>query len=239
MRIFLLAHPDDEIFLIPYILSPEKKLFIYLTNGVTTNSPVHQRADRIYEARLIFNECLVRHNSRVEWWGVNKRVSDGELYKHVNEKNIESIRLSIINLNEPISLILTTAFEGAHQDHDASAVISRILAQRLRVQIMEISTYPQWFSKIYSFRVLRPRNRLKPQDLDRFPVLDLAVKLMRLYKSQRKTWIVLGPAVLFSFAFRKYYPSSPQPIGKLKLCFYEFRGRAKQEEVLYELSSIS
>jgi hypothetical protein len=237
MKVFLLAHQDDEIFLIPYIFTAEKKLFVYLTTGVATNSSSQRIKDRFLEARLIFDESLARHNSQVLWWGLEKFVSDGELYKYVTEANVESIILAIAKFHEPVTEILTTAFEGAHQDHDASALISRILARRMKVQLTEISTYPQWLSWIYSFRVLNPRMRLEANSFDRIQTLALALKLMAGYKSQRKTWVGLGPATLFAYAFRKYYPSSPQPIGRLKLCLYEFRGRALQTEVLSEMFS--
>jgi hypothetical protein len=237
MKVFLLAHQDDEIFLIPYLFTPEKKLFVYLTTGVVLKSPVEQVRDRNLEARLMFDKKLASQNAQVVWWGLEKLISDGELYRHINEENVNSVLSAIENFREPVNEILTTTFEGAHQDHDAAAVLSRILARRMNIQVTEISTYPQLFSWIYSFRILRPRVRLEEQRLHRFRTLALAINLMTGYKSQRKTWLGLGPGVLFAYAFRKYYSSSPQPVGMLKLCFYEYRGRASQAEVLSELFS--
>ena len=50
MKIFLLAHQDDEVFLLPHIMNSEQKLFIYLTNGVSEGASISQLNRRILEA---------------------------------------------------------------------------------------------------------------------------------------------------------------------------------------------
>jgi hypothetical protein len=237
VKVFILAHQDDEVFLLPHILNSEKKLFIYLTNGVSAESSVFKLENRTAEAKFIFEKYLVELNSEVYWWGLENSVPEGELYKFVRIENLASIEEVIKNQGERVTQILTTTFEGAHQDHDAAAVISRKLAVVFLASTIEVSTYPQWFSKLYSFKVLSPRYPSQSFHFGRLSILQLALRLMASYKSQRATWIGLGPATLVAYAFRIYRASNPQPVRLVTPCFYEFRGRAFQSEVLKYLTS--
>ena len=239
MKVFILAHQDDEVFLLPHILNSEKKLFIYLTNGVSAGSTDLKLENRTVEARYVFEKHLSQLNSVANWWGLENSVPEGELHRFVNVENLASIEEVIKNQGVQVTQILTTTFEGAHQDHDSAAVISRKLGSIFLVDTIEVSTYPQWFSKFYSFRVLNPRYPSESFRFERINTLLLALRLMASYKSQRATWIGLGLATIGAFAFRRYRASRPQPVRSLSPCFYEFRGRALQSEVLKYLTSIS
>ena len=236
MKVFILAHQDDEIFLLPHILNSEKKLFIYLTNGVPAGSSELKLQNRMTEAKYVFEKYLTHLNSEANSWGLENSVSEGELHKFVSLENLASIEEVINNLGEPVTQILTTTFEGAHQDHDSAAVISRRLAEVFFVESVEISTYPQRFSKFYSFRVLCPTNPSKIFKFNRLKTSMMAYRLMAGYKSQRTTWLGLGPAVVATFAFRQYRSSIPEPVQVIHPCFYEFRARAVQTEVLKYLT---
>jgi hypothetical protein len=236
MKVFLFAHQDDEIFALPYILNSDKKLFIFLTNGVSEGSTELKIETRTVEAEYVFEKHLSKLNSVANWWGLENSVPEGELHKFVSVENLASIEEVIKNQGVRVTQILTTTFEGAHQDHDSAAVISRKLGSVFLVDTIEVSTYPQWFSKFYSFRVLNPRYPSESFRFGRVKTLQLALKLMASYKSQRATWIGLGLATLGTYAFRKYRASRPQPIRLLAPCFYEFRGRALQSEVLKHLT---
>ena len=237
MKVFILAHQDDEVFLLPHIMDSEKKLFIYLTNGVSEGSTELKLENRTVEARYVFEKHLSQLNAVASWWGLENSVPEGKLHKFVSVENLASIEEVIKNQGLQVTQILTTTFEGAHQDHDSAAVISRKLRSVFLVDTIEVSTYPQWFSKFYSFRVLTPRYPSESFRFERIKTLLLALRLMASYKSQRVTWIGLGPATLGAYAFRKYRTSTPQPVRMVIPCFYEFRGRAFQIEVLRHLTS--
>jgi hypothetical protein len=239
MKVFLFAHQDDEIFALPYILNSDKKLFIYLTSGVAEGSTELKIETRTVEAEYVFEKYLSTLNSVANWWGLENSVPEGELHKFVSVENLASIEEVIKNQGVRVTQILTTTFEGAHQDHDSAAVISRKLASVFLVNAIEVSTYPQWFSKFYSFRVLAPRHPSESFRFERVKTLQLALRLMVSYKSQRATWIGLGLATFGTYAFRRYRASIPQPVRLLSPCFYEFRGRALQSEVLKHLTSVS
>lgn len=239
MKIFLLAHQDDEVLLIPHIMNPEEKLFIYLTNGVSVGSSTIELNRRASEAESIFQKYLAGLNAQAIWWGLENSVHEGELHKFINEENLASIEKVMRNRGDQITQIVTTAFEGAHQDHDSAAVISRKLAKIFQVSTVEMSTYPQWFSKFYSFKVLNPQVPEETFEFGRIKTLALALKLMASYKTQRNTWLGLGPATVGAYAFRLYRSSKPAPVAEVHPCFYEFRVRANQSEVLARLLPFS
>lgn len=235
MKVFLLAHQDDEIFFLPYLLGLDKKLIIYLTNGVSAGSSQSKLESRSLESELVFKKYLSKFNVQVLWLGLQNSIPDGNLHTFICEDFLAKIQESIEQVSEPVSMILTTTFEGAHQDHDSAAVISRQFANLLVVPVIEISTYRQWLTRIYSFKVLKPQFPLKELHFRRLKTSVVAFRLMLAYKTQKKTWMGLGPATLISYIFRGYQPASPQPVGVLQKCFYSFRGRATQEEVLHKL----
>ena len=232
MKIFLFAHQDDEIFALPYILNSEKKIFIYLTNGVSASSTETELLNRSIEASEVFERHLAGLNSEVVWWGLETSIPEGALYKFVNYENISSIVKIIKQFDSENLQLITTTFEGAHQDHDACAVIARELGKSLGIEVIEISTYPQWLSRIYSFKVMKPLYPKMKIGFPRDKTVLLAIKLMISYRTQRLTWLGLSASVLGTYAFSKYYSATPIKVGKLSNCFYEFRGRSKQKEVL-------
>jgi len=236
VKVFLLAHQDDEIFLLPHILNSEKKLFIYLTTGVSASSTDTKLDIRTFEAEYVFRKYLEAMNSQVIWWGLESSIPEGELHRYVNKDLVSDLREIILSEGVQISALLTTAFEGAHQDHDSVAVITRQLGEIFQVGVIEMSTYPQWLAKFYSFKVLKPGTPDKTFQFNRIKVFFLAVRMMASYRTQLRTWLGLGLATLSVYAFRMYRSSSPRSISLIEPCFYEFRRRASQNEVLESLT---
>ena len=140
MKVFLLAHQDDEVFLLPHIMDSEKKLFIYLTSGVSEGSSELKLDRRAREANAVFQKYLAGFNAEVIWWGLENSIPEGALHKFVSKENLSDIAKVIKNQGAQITQILTTTFEGAHQDHDSAAVVSRRLAKALQVNCIEMST---------------------------------------------------------------------------------------------------
>ncbi len=239
MKVFLLAHQDDEIFLLPHILNSEKKLFIYLTTGVPASSTDTKLDIRTSEAEYVFRKYLEAMNSQVIWWGLESSIPEGELHRYVNKDLVSDLKEIVLSEGVQVSALLTTAFEGAHQDHDSVAVITRQLGEIFQVGVIEMSTYPQWLTKFYSFKVLKPGTPEKTFQFNRIKVFFLAIRMMASYRTQLRTWLGLGLATLSVYAFRMYRSSSPGPIEQIKPCFYESRRRASQSEVLRSLNKFN
>lgn len=238
MKVFLLPHQDDEIFFVPHLLNEERKLIVFLTNGVASGIQSAALCERAMEARCIFEKHLAPLNSEVIWLGLDNTIPEGELHKFVKHELVVEIIELIKRRELQISEVLTTTFEGAHQDHDSAAVIARWIAKELKVDAVEISTYPQRFSQFYSFKVLSPEYPDIKFKFNRLKTLFLALTLMWSYKTQRSTWLGLGLGVLWVYGFRPYRSSKPREIGTINSCLYEFRERGKQREVLGSLAAL-
>ena len=236
MKLFLLAHQDDEVFFVPHLLTEERKLIVFLTCGVASRIQPAILMERTEEAKCIFEKHLAPLNSEVIWMGLDNVIPEGELHKYINHELVVEIIELIQSRRFEITEVLTTTFEGAHQDHDSAAVIARRIAKELQVEVVEISTYPQWFSHFYSFKVLSPKYPNIKFNFNRLKSLLLALKLMSSYKTQRRTWLALGLGVLWVYGFRPYASSRPMAIGTINSCFYELRERRKQTEVLRSLA---
>ena len=239
MKLFLLAHPDDEIFVLPYLIGDEKKLLVYLTNGVSAEAEPSVLCKRTEEARITFEKHIATLNSEVLWWGVCNMIPEGELHKFLNTTLITEIQNIVKSSEWKFTEVVTTTFEGAHQDHDSAAVIARRIAKEEKLKLNEISTYPQWHPQFYSFRMLSPKYPDKEIAIKRVKVIVLASKLMWSYKSQRRTWIGLGLPLLWAYGFLPYRTSKSREVGPINSCLYEFRSRREQSEVLRSLSVIA
>jgi hypothetical protein len=207
-----------------------------MTCGVASEIQSVALLERTEEARFIFEKYLAPLNSEVVWLGLDNMIPEGELHNYINHELVIEIIELIKSRSFEVTEILTTTFEGAHQDHDSSAVIARRIAKELQVEVVEISTYPQWFSHFYSFKVLSPKIPDVKFNFNRLRSLLLALKLMSSYKTQRRTWLGLGLGVLWVYGFRSYVSSRPMALGTINACFYELREKTKQTEVLRSLA---
>jgi hypothetical protein len=240
MRVILLAHMDDELFLLPFINDEVPKLLIYLTSSVSRAANSKQTERRLSESRVIFERYLSSKNCKVFWYGNAYLQPENELHKFTSLADIDTLLLEIEKFPQQVSELITTTFEGAHHDHDSAAFIAREVGKRLKLIPIEVSTYPMKYKNFYSYQVISPRF---PQALqikfNRKHILFLALKLILAYKTQRKTWIGLGGQLIFNYAFKSFKVALPAPIGIQTRCFYEFRGRAKQTEVISQLGRLS
>ena len=138
------------------------------------------------------------------WWGLENSISDGRLHTRVNVELIGELHKVILQQGVQVTQFLTTTFEGAHQDHNSAAVIARRLAAKFQVEIIEMSTYPQLLTKIYSFKVLKPKSFQKTFRFNRVKILVAATRLIMRYRTQGLTWLGLGISTLSVYAIRNY-----------------------------------
>ena len=90
MRLILLAHQDDEIFMLPFIDDSTSKTIIYLTSGVSRYASQEEIKIRHKESQNILKKYLSPRNCTVVWWG-NKK---GAYLANINNANLkETIEL--------------------------------------------------------------------------------------------------------------------------------------------------
>jgi LmbE family N-acetylglucosaminyl deacetylase len=200
--LFLLAHQDDEVFVVPrisYELSRgARPLFIYLTSGVAEDPSENERDN---ESRA----CLTRlgvEDEQIIFLGTESRIPDGCLVNH-----LEQCFLSLVEKTRDYTFdeIYTPSWEGGHQDHDAAFLLGLALARRLNLEdsVWQFYLYNGFRTRGRFFRVSCPLPvacRRRQRKLNLFEGI-LTLKSIFAFKSQRKTWLGLLPQILIHVLF--------------------------------------
>ena len=236
-KYFLLPHYDDEIFMLPLFDSKEKNFLIYLTNGIARSKNDDVQIERFREAMANLTTKLKSFQIEIICLGKHLHIYEGQLHNHLHQIDNDATLSSILKNIQHKDVLVTTTFEGAHQDHDAASILSRKYAKKFGINLVEVSTYPQMLKGIYSFSVMRPRHKLNRIPFKHLRTSSLALNLIIGYRTQRRTWLGLGFQTLFSYLFLDFFTSKPMNLRIIERCFYEFRRREEQSEVFQKLRS--
>lgn len=185
--VFVMAHQDDEIAFVSRIRAAVANgatvTCVCLTDGAA-RTPV---ATRDAESRRVLAQLGVE-DYRV---AVARRIPDGALATHLD---------AALTLLEALAAdadeVITLAWEGGHQDHDAAHVVAAVFAHRRAIPCIEMPLYNGYRTRGPFFRVNTPagdgwrERRLRRRDYFR------NVLLARFYRSQRRTWLGLLPLYL-------------------------------------------
>tara|TARA_B100000886_G_scaffold340204_1_gene308403 strand:+ start:2679 stop:3443 length:765 start_codon:yes stop_codon:yes gene_type:complete len=187
--IIIAPHADDEIFTFPFIYSKDN-IFDSIDLLLLENDKKRYSA-AIQSAKInSFNiKCPKEYNLK-------------GLYFH---EKIELLVDNFSKLFNKYDLILAPLMEGGHQDHDSSCA-SLFLSKEIKTANAEIvlySTYRNFdfFPYIYTCGISN-KNFSKEIFSVKFSnqILILCLKtILFCYGSQYKTWILLLPAILYSY----------------------------------------
>lgn len=182
----IFAHQDDEYGVAARIARERRAgrrvICAYLTNGAASVPSVVRDA----ESRDVLVQIGVDEND-ILFLGSHNDIPDGSLVEHLEA----AFHLLDRALHEhEVGEVITLAWEGGHQDHDATHLVALALAQKRGVPCHE---YPLYRGNRYGrlFRVLSPirdggaRTRLGFREAFRASMLAWR------YRSQRRTWMGL------------------------------------------------
>lgn len=182
--LFVFAHQDDEVAAATRILLARREghhvICVYLTDGAR-RVPA---ATRIAESRRALTRLGVTDIHFATF-------PDGDLPDHGRDA-LAYLESCVPRADE----VWTMAWEGGHQDHDASHVIALAYAKRRGVSCREVPLYNGHRSPRRLFRVMHPVG--DGWTKRRIPLRDglRVVALLPMYRSQRKTWLGLFPESL-------------------------------------------
>lgn len=183
--LFVFAHQDDEVAAATRMLlalrDGDRVICAYLTDGA------------IRVAAAVRNDETRRALARI---GVTDlffaAIPDGNLPEHA----AQGLAFLEQNIGE-VGEVVTLAWEGGHQDHDAAHVIALVFARRRGVPCREVPLYNGLGTPRSMFRVMHPlgdgwtKRRITVADAIR------VLSMVPIYKSQRKTWLGLLPEASF------------------------------------------
>jgi len=222
----LLAHRDDEIFLLPFLLNNGSVEIIYLTNAMNEKSRHSESKKAI--------AYLNRHTS-VRELVISKTALDGSLHNSLNYDLVKNL-LEIIN-SSGSTQIATLDYEGGHQDHDAAAVLSLVVSRLAQLELSLFPTYRKSNHSIFPYQVMSTSYKTFSERNFTILYFKVAMRLIFIYRSQWKTWLGLGPFILKSYLGRHTYYRNGIDLDFCWLdnCFYHNRNRENQNSVFVKL----
>lgn len=229
--LFLFAHPDDEFGCFEAIRSTaargDRAICVYLTDGAYGGQPV---APRMRESISVLGRLGV-DAADVHFLGVEHGIGDGSLPQHIDAAYLQ---LMVIMAAHAIpDHVYSTAWEGGHQDHDATFLVARTFTREKApgARFLQFSLYNGRGLAGPLFRVM---SALPGQG----PITELPItwrqrltylRLCMAYPSQWKTWLGLLPFVALTLFFRGTYLVQEAAQGLLRrphegALLYERRG---------------
>ena len=199
--LFLLAHNDDEFFVLPRIeaeiASGREVLFIFTTDGAAYGERPERRLKETLTALARFG--LKREH--IISLGTKLGVRDG-----TSHLSIEALWKA---LNETPELggadrIYTPAWEGGHVDHDVAHILSMALARKGDATVHEFSLY-------HGYRVRPPF----------FRCMTL-IPATRDLNYDRRTW---QQTISWLLACRHYHSQRRAFLGLIGFCLPQIMGR--------------
>lgn len=206
-HLFVFAHPDDEFACLESIhrsvSGGARVICVYLTNGAFGGQSVERR---VKESRAVLAKLGVRVQD-IHFPGVALGIPDSALPDHL--ESAFSALNEILTVNGHCDEAYTPAWEGGHQDHDASHIVTLALKSRglIRGDIWQFPLYNGAGLAGPLFRVLHPlphNGALVNQPL----AIHNRLRYLRLclcYPSQWKTWLGLFPFVSLTLLLRGSY----------------------------------
>jgi len=233
--LWILAHPDDEIMAIPILMHPDTTHFIvFLTNGSANGSQESIRVRRRCEAEVV-RDWYIRNQIDVTFtfFGNDNLLSDALLFNEWDHHK-QARLLALAKNRERFDLVISTSFEGAHQDHDIAALIAHKVSVGLSCQDIYFSTYRALGKSRFLFHLMSPERYDKSWLIPRMTSIKLAAGAIFRYRSQMRTWVGLGPVLFWKYLFAKFTTSQGlglHDLDKPRIFFYENRRRAVYKNV--------
>ena len=237
-RLFILAHPDDEIFCLPFLLEKDyRNFFVYLTSGKMPSQSI--KIIKIRQCEIEKSFKLMRSEAVMEQILLKNTTQDSVLYREISGDLIQELLDCI--LRNDISECCTMKFEGGHQDHDITNVLTRLFCQKLQIGFREFAMYSASEKKILNFKINMDSVQGEILKFNRIKVALLAMRMMKIYGSQWRTWIGLSLPLIQSYIFstwRDGFANPNEPIKNPRYALYEIRGKATVAQIKESIESL-
>jgi LmbE family N-acetylglucosaminyl deacetylase len=238
VSLFVLAHQDDELCAAPIVASRKAKgrpvCVVYLTDGEAGGVSAQRRNRESGNALAMLGAAP----SELVFLGSVRGFPDGKLHTVLPDAlgSLEETVRAAGGVDE----IFTLAYEGGHQDHDACHAAAVVLASRLGLlaRTRQIPFYRKAGS-VPGVAVLAPlaeNGTATPWPLSAAERIRM-LSLMRMYPSQWRVLLGLGPLLAAACAVRPGLPVQPVAMKRLRErptaapMFYERRQKVDAAEV--------
>ena len=192
--LWILPHPDDEVFGIPFLCEPESKhVIFYMTNG---ESPREKESQKLHSRSISNIEVSVNFEFAT--------CADGALSAYLNVNLVNTLLEKIKSEKIIPEAVISTANQGGHQDHDAANLLSMIIAQSLQIPLISLSTYSASRKFFFGYRVMPSLMNSTTLKYRKTEVLSKMFFVILSYKSQFRTWLGLSLSIFTHYLFGKF-----------------------------------
>ena len=224
---YLFAHQDDEF---GVFIDIEKKILdynvyvIYLTSGYDKKILVSKLSKRDKESIEVLSKIGVKKKN-IYFFGKQLQINTNQLILNINKAYI---KLKSFMKNKRPFQIVTLAWEGGHEDHDACNILGRKLGYKFKIlnNCEEFSLYNAFNCNLIYFRVFNALKKGKIIKTNFFKRIKYVTFLFS-YKSQLKIWFGLYPFIIYHYLFKGY--NCMQSLNKSKIISRPHKGK-----LLYE-----
>jgi LmbE family N-acetylglucosaminyl deacetylase len=203
IRLWLLAHQDDEVLGLHFNSKSARNYVVYLTDGVRTDAAFSSNV-RVAEAKRAWNR--LDPTAELNFLGTRHAIKDGMLAEQLNPSHLTEL-ISICK-SKGVNEIVSLELEGGHQDHDVTSLLAEELSKRLSLKLYVFPAYRALHQKYPFYAVMSSLthndNRMKKSLTARVMLAKLSFSMMRNYKTQFTTWVGLGPFVIIRYLFGHY-----------------------------------
>lgn len=246
VNLFLFAHQDDEYGVYPVlerlVSQREAITIVYLTSGTLDG----RRSERRNEESVSVLARIGIDSRDIHFLGADLALPDGKLYRHMEEG--AAAVLDLFDASTPPHRVFTPAWEGGHQDHDATHIIACYLAQAFACleTSRQFPLYNGCGLRGILWHTFLPLPDNGPVESSRISWGE-RLRCLRYglgYRSQWATWLGLYPMYALHLLIRgKQYlqalhpqrlSSAPHP-GQ---CLYERRGFCTSEQFGYHTRAL-
>ncbi|MGE3141680.1 MAG: glycosyltransferase [Hyphomonadaceae bacterium] len=195
MQLYLLAHQDDEFFVLSHMRTALRKgedlAVIYLTDGGARST------ERDGESRRVLTRLGVRAE-RIVFLGSRAGLPDGELFRHLG-RAFGALSVALDDLPAPDEII-THAWEGGHHDHDCVHALAALtaIARGWRAPIRQAPFYrePRRVGNFFAPMSPLAENGAPIRRRRRWADVAASLATIPAYRTQWRTFRWHGPAML-------------------------------------------
>ena len=228
---YLFAHQDDEF---GVFIDIEKKILdynvyiIYLTSGYDKKISESKLSKRDNESIKVLSKIGVKKKN-IYFFGKQLQINTNQLILNINKAYFKL--KSFMNNKRPFQIV-TLAWEGGHEDHDACNILGRKLGYNFKIinNCEEFSLYNAFNCNFIYFRVfnaLKKSKIIKTNFFNRFKYVTFLFS----YKSQLKIWFGLYPFIIYHYIFKGY--NCMQSLNKSKTISRPHKGKLLYESRKY------
>jgi N-acetylglucosamine malate deacetylase 1 len=193
--VVLLPHPDDEFAVLPFLgeaASAGRDIrLVWLTDGGAGRASPAVRKE---ESLSVLAASGIR-GAMCRFLGMDEGLPDGELHRHLRRAK-RALDGVVMGIPGPFELWLP-AWEGGHQDHDATHALGRMVARQRDAEAWQYPVYRSGDRWGWTFTVLSPLPSMPLGRVVRLPIRDALALIRRCfgYRSQWRSFMGLLPLV--------------------------------------------